>query len=106
MFRLQVFKMGLGKAALEAKQQHRYFTEAEIRGLFKWTDPARGETRRLLLEKHGKEEDAAAEREARHDGAHEGWLKAGPALGLSNFSLLFSSLALDDQEPDAASSAD
>merc|ERR1719329_1204550 len=40
MFRLQVYKMGLTKTALESnQQQHRYFTAEEIHGLFEWTDP-------------------------------------------------------------------
>merc|ERR1719487_115465 len=48
MFRLQVFKMGLMKTALEADNQNRYFTAKEIRALFEWTDPAEGETRQLV----------------------------------------------------------
>eukprot|EP00930_Biecheleria_cincta_P059238 TRINITY_DN44993_c0_g1_i1.p1 TRINITY_DN44993_c0_g1~~TRINITY_DN44993_c0_g1_i1.p1 ORF type:complete len:1597 (+),score=383.03 TRINITY_DN44993_c0_g1_i1:35-4825(+) len=94
MFRLQVFKMGLTKTALETKQQHRYFTAEEIHGLFEWVDPAKGETRRLLLEKHGEEGLAPTT----CDGAHEGWLKAGPAAGLSNFSTLYSSLAGNEED--------
>merc|ERR1719215_2219948 len=61
MFRLQVFKMGLTKTALEAKPQQQYFTSGEIRGLFEWTDPAEGETRKLLMEKHGQADDKLAE---------------------------------------------
>merc|ERR1719253_395320 len=52
MFRLQVFKMGLTRTALESSQTHNYFTAREIRALFEWTEPALGETRNLLLEKH------------------------------------------------------
>merc|ERR1719253_35121 len=51
MFRLQVFKMGISKNALDGDQQHAYFTQREIRALFEWTDPAEGETRQLLKEK-------------------------------------------------------
>mmetsp|Transcript_27447 Transcript_27447/g.44052 ORF Transcript_27447/g.44052 Transcript_27447/m.44052 type:complete len:1541 (-) Transcript_27447:208-4830(-) len=105
MFRLQVFKMGLTKTALDSAQQHRYFTSQEIRGLFEWTDPAVGETRRLLKDKH-----ADVEFDAQNcDGANEGWFKAGPAVGLSNFSALYSSLAseeadaLDDCSPEVRS---
>nr|QDO16211.1 DNA excision repair protein ERCC-6 [Lingulodinium polyedra] len=98
MFRLQVFKMGLTKTALETRQQHRYFAADEIRGLFEWTDPALGETRRLLVEKHGDEDGEAADRAARCDGSHEGWLEAGPALGLSSFSALYSTLAQEQEE--------
>jgi SNF2 family DNA or RNA helicase len=97
MFRLQVFKMGLTKTALDAKQQQRYFTSSEIRGLFDWTDPKQGETRKLLLEKHGVEEEDFAKLQAQHDLADD-WLEAGPALGLSNFSILYSSLAQDDDD--------
>merc|ERR1719253_1760562 len=54
MFRLQVFKMGLTKTALESSDKsHRYFTQREIKALFDWTDPSVGETRKMLLEKHG-----------------------------------------------------
>eukprot|EP00913_Durusdinium_trenchii_P022288 g20941.t1 len=59
MFRLQVFKMGLTKTALETKQQQRYFTAEEIHGLFEWTDPKLGETRKLLRDMHGIEDCAA-----------------------------------------------
>jgi len=97
MFRLQVHKMGLTKTALETKQQHRYFTADEIHGLFEWTDPAVGETRNLLVEKHGEEDLSGC------DGANEGWLKAGPAVGLSNFSNLYSSLVRDEEELDDCS---
>jgi len=106
MFRLQVFKMGLIRTALEAKQTHRYFTSNEIRGLFQWVDPRKGETRRLLAEKHGVDEDKAVEKKAKQDGADEGWLKAGPSVGLSNFATLFSSLAQDMEEPEEECSAE
>merc|ERR1712087_981635 len=56
MFRLQVFKMGLTKTALEGSKQHSYFTAREIKALFEWTDPAQGETRKLLLDKHGEDD--------------------------------------------------
>merc|ERR1719453_2333098 len=42
MFRLQVYKMGITKNALEAKSAHSYFTAREIRAMFEWTDPAQG----------------------------------------------------------------
>jgi SNF2 family DNA or RNA helicase len=100
MFRLQVFKMGLTKTALEAKQQQRYFTSAEIRGLFEWTDPSQGETRNLLLEKHGEDQEKTAQINAQQDGANEGWFEAGPAIGLSNFSNLYNCLAHGDCEAD------
>lgn len=103
MFRLQVFKMGLTKTALDAKQQQRYFTSSEIRGLFEWTDPSQGETRNLLLEKHGEEQENVAKVNAAQDRAHdpnEGWYEAGPAIGLSNFSVLYNSLAHEDVDPD------
>ena len=53
MFRLQVFKHGLTRTALEAKPQRGCFTTREIRALFEWTDPAQGETRQLLKATHG-----------------------------------------------------
>merc|ERR1719258_757694 len=88
MFRLQVFKMGLTKTALEAKQQQRYFTSSEIRGLFEWTDPVQGETRNVLVEKHGEEQENVAMVNAQKDRAQESWYAAGPTLGFSNFSIL------------------
>merc|ERR1719386_93135 len=98
MFRLQVFKMGLTKTALETKQQQqRYFTADEIHGLFEWTYPACGETRQLLIEKHGEEDVAAARGDGAHDGAHDGWAAAGPAVGMSNFSTLYT-LAEEEDE--------
>jgi SNF2 family DNA or RNA helicase len=102
VFRLQVFKMGLTKTVLEAKQQQRYFTSTEVRGLFEWTDPSQGETRKLLLDKHGDEQENIAMINAQDDNAHNGgWLEAGPAVGLSNFSMLYNCLAQEDMEPDA-----
>jgi len=98
MFRLQVFKMGLTKTALETKQQQRYFTAEEIHGLFEWTDPAHGETRALLRHQHGIE-DCAAQCDAPHE-----WLKAGPAVGLSSFSFLYSTLQ-GDQDDELAGAA-
>jgi len=100
MFRLQVFKMGLTKTALEAKQQQRYFTSSEIRGLFEWTDPVQGETRNVLVEKHGEEQENVAMVNAQEDRAQESWYAAGPTLGFSNFSILYSSLADEDMEPE------
>eukprot|EP00928_Gymnodinium_smaydae_P096301 TRINITY_DN8476_c3_g2_i3.p1 TRINITY_DN8476_c3_g2~~TRINITY_DN8476_c3_g2_i3.p1 ORF type:complete len:700 (+),score=216.55 TRINITY_DN8476_c3_g2_i3:181-2280(+) len=102
MFRLQVFKMGLTRTALETRQQHRYFTAAEIRGLFEWTDPSRGETRKLLIEKHGEADDDAAERNARQDGSDRGWLKAGPAIGVSNFATIYTTLAAEEADAEDA----
>merc|ERR1719440_862759 len=57
MFRLQVFKMGLSKTALESDQKHNYFSQKDIKTLFEWTDPAEGETRKTLIEKHGSASD-------------------------------------------------
>ena len=95
MIRLQVFKLGLTKTALETKHQPQYFTAREIRSLFTWTDPQEGETRQLLL-KDGKEEgDREVARVVRKDGGPDGWLEAGPAVALSNFSALFTCLAED-----------
>lgn len=100
MFRLQVFKMGLTKTALDAKQQQRYFTSAEIRGLFEWSDPSQGETRNLLLQKYGEEHDKAVLSNAQQDGVHDVLFKSGSVVGLSNYSTLYSSLAHEDAEPD------
>jgi len=105
IFRLQVFKMGLTKTALEAKQQHRYFTANEIRGLFEWTEPAQGETRKLLSDKHGGASDEQAEEHARRDGAQEGWSAAGPVVCLSNFSSLYNALASDDGDAEGEEEA-
>uniref|UniRef100_A0A7S1ATI0 Uncharacterized protein n=1 Tax=Noctiluca scintillans TaxID=2966 RepID=A0A7S1ATI0_NOCSC len=102
MFRLQVFKMGLMKTALEAEQQnHRYFTTKEIRALFDWTDPAEGETRKMLLDKHGATSDDDVRRDAAQDGADLG---EDLVVGLSDFAMLYSSLAQTDV-PDEAPSA-
>mmetsp|Transcript_48006 Transcript_48006/g.129412 ORF Transcript_48006/g.129412 Transcript_48006/m.129412 type:complete len:1166 (+) Transcript_48006:3-3500(+) len=105
MFRLQVFKMGLTNSALEASQQHRYFTQDEIRALFKWADPAKGETMRLIAEKHSQRDGDLAAEHAQVDGAQDGWLQAGPAIGLSVFSSLFRALAPEEpQEEDGLGS--
>eukprot|EP00927_Polykrikos_kofoidii_P002535 TRINITY_DN11011_c0_g1_i3.p1 TRINITY_DN11011_c0_g1~~TRINITY_DN11011_c0_g1_i3.p1 ORF type:complete len:1682 (+),score=369.33 TRINITY_DN11011_c0_g1_i3:164-5047(+) len=101
MFRLQVFKMGLTKTALEADNTKSYFTAREIRALFEWTDPAQGETRQLLIKDHGNDGDSSVGDAANDDGASEGWLQAGPAVGLSDFGLLFGAgSASKDEEPD------
>eukprot|EP00928_Gymnodinium_smaydae_P089149 TRINITY_DN7314_c0_g1_i1.p1 TRINITY_DN7314_c0_g1~~TRINITY_DN7314_c0_g1_i1.p1 ORF type:complete len:1488 (-),score=354.37 TRINITY_DN7314_c0_g1_i1:293-4756(-) len=97
MFRLQVFKMGLTKTALEADKQHNYFTGREIRALFEWTEPSEGETRKLLEQEHG--DDNAVQAAADDDGAQEGWFQAGPAVGMSDFAKLYSSVA-KEEEPD------
>jgi len=100
MFRLQIFKMGLMRAALEVDQQQNYFTGKEIRALFEWTDPAKGETRGLLAEKHGGElDDEAVKRSAYEDGAAETWLQGGHALCLTDFGIVHSKLALLDESP-------
>jgi len=81
MFRLQVFKMGLSKTALEAEQQKAYFTSREIRALFDWTDPAEGETRKHLLDQQGGEDmTEGIHQAADEDGASEGWLAADQPL--------------------------
>lgn len=100
MFRLQVFKMGLTRTALEVDQQHRYFTSREIRALFDWTDPAVGETRRMLAEKHGEEVDTVLKDHAKEDGADDGWMVAGLTVGISDFSMLYGGLGVEE-EPDA-----
>jgi len=64
MFRLQVFKMGLTKSALEADQSKSYFSSREIKALFDWTDPAEGETRKMILEKHGADSEQAVQQAA------------------------------------------
>jgi len=105
MFRLQVFKMGLTKTALEGDQQQRYFTSREIRALFDWTDPAQGETRRLLAEKHGSAGEELVRQHADEDGASDGgWMAAGPAVGISDFAALYG-LGAPEEEPDMACSA-
>jgi SNF2 family DNA or RNA helicase len=118
MFRLQIFKMGLTKTALEADQQHRYFTAREIRTLFEWTDPNEGETRKLIEQAVDADENAAKcqdEREtilqedADEDGANgshgnDGWLQAGSAVGMSDFAQIFS-VSQEDEEPDAVCAA-
>merc|ERR1719316_853003 len=80
MFRLQVFKMGLTRTALESDNQaQRYFSQREIKALFEWTEPSEGETRKMLLAKHGESDDNTQEAAA-DDGADDaecGWLKAG-----------------------------
>eukprot|EP00444_Apocalathium_aciculiferum_P059660 CAMPEP_0183596894 /NCGR_PEP_ID=MMETSP0371-20130417/175935_1 /TAXON_ID=268820 /ORGANISM="Peridinium aciculiferum, Strain PAER-2" /LENGTH=508 /DNA_ID=CAMNT_0025808805 /DNA_START=8 /DNA_END=1530 /DNA_ORIENTATION=- len=72
-------------------QQHQYFTAKEIRGLFDWTEPSEGETRKLLASALGTDQESVASEHAKDDGSENGWLEAGPAVGLSNFSMLFKS---------------
>jgi len=97
MFRLQVFKMGLTRTALEGADQFRYFAAREIRALFEWTDPAEGETRRMLAEKRGGDADDVVMRHAEEDGACDGWFGPGPAVGLSDFSLLCDRFEVDEE---------
>jgi len=101
MFRLQVYKMGLTRTMLESDNQQRYFTAREIRALFEWTDPAEGETRQLLLDKHGEDGEAQVEAAAAEDGSGEtdGW-KAGPVVGLSDFALLYGDSPHDEEVED------
>eukprot|EP00929_Paragymnodinium_shiwhaense_P031681 TRINITY_DN1769_c0_g3_i1.p1 TRINITY_DN1769_c0_g3~~TRINITY_DN1769_c0_g3_i1.p1 ORF type:complete len:1585 (-),score=607.29 TRINITY_DN1769_c0_g3_i1:161-4564(-) len=95
MFRLQVYKMGLTKTALEDGQQNAYFTAKEIRALFEWCDPMQGETRQLLLKEHG-DEDPIIEEAAFEDGK-ELWEKAG-VVGLSDFGGLHK-LGTQEEQP-------
>lgn len=99
MFRLQVFKMGLSKLALQGDNQQRYFTEREIRALFEWTDPNEGVTRKMLIDTHGPDCEKGVEKAAHEDGSGEGWFSAGPAVGLSDIGLLYSN-APEEQEQD------
>jgi len=96
MFRLQVFKMGLTKTALEGGESHRYFSQKEIRALFDWVDPAEGETRKLLLEKQGEAKDKEVNNAALEDGASN----AGPIVGMSDFTSLFASLTESEDPSD------
>jgi len=100
MFRLQVFKMGLAKTALESDKTQNYFTSREIRALFEWTDPSEGETLKMLNEKHGKDSDEAVEQAAQEDGSGEGWFAAGPTRGLSDFTGLYGTLTQAEEEED------
>jgi len=101
MFRLQVFKMGLTKTALESDQKHNYFSQKDIRTLFEWTDPNEGVTKKMLIEKHGTASDEGVLQAAVDDGSEEsGWYAAGPAVGLSDFSLLYGGLAEAEEEQD------
>lgn len=106
MFRLQVFKLGLMRETLDAKDQHHYFTSKEIRSLFDWTDPAEGETRKVLVEAHSQDQEDTVLARARDDGADEGWREAGPVIGFSNFSVLFSQQSAKGRttEPDQVES--
>lgn len=54
MFRLQVFKQGIAKTALEHEHQMRYFTHKEIKSLFEHPDVAVS-TQTLMAEKVGTE---------------------------------------------------
>jgi len=98
MFRLQVFKMGLTKTALESGQQHRYFTAREIRALFEFTDPAVGETRKMLIDKHGEDYDSDIQVAAAEDGSKEGWAAAGPAVGLSDFASVYGCVEGEEEQ--------
>lgn len=102
MFRLQVFKMGLTKSALESDQSKSYFSSREIKALFDWTDPAEGETRKMILEKHGADSEQAVQQAAEEDGGAgaEGWIEAGPAVGLSDFTVLHGAVATEEEEAD------
>ena len=94
MFRLQVFKMGITRTALEGNSQHSYFTAREIRALFEWTDPSEGSTRKMLIDKHGVDSDLGAHVAADDDGGKTGWLDEGPAVGLIDFSGFAAALGL------------
>ncbi|CAK0812774.1 unnamed protein product [Prorocentrum cordatum] len=102
MFRLQVFKMGLTKSALESDQSKTYFSSRQIKALFEWTDPAEGETRKMILEKHGADSEQAVQQAAEEDGGggDEGWIEAGPAVGLSDFTVLHGAVATEEEESD------
>lgn len=99
MFRLQVYKNGLTQTALEADQQSRFFTAKEIRALFEWTDPAKGQTRQLLIDKLGDGVDKAVQTAADEDGAAaEGWLGEWMVAGISDFAAVFGSMAGPEEE--------
>eukprot|EP00929_Paragymnodinium_shiwhaense_P085666 TRINITY_DN4608_c1_g1_i1.p1 TRINITY_DN4608_c1_g1~~TRINITY_DN4608_c1_g1_i1.p1 ORF type:complete len:1931 (+),score=735.71 TRINITY_DN4608_c1_g1_i1:109-5901(+) len=86
MFRLQTFKLGLTKTALENEDSKRIFTQKEIRNLFSWTEPAEGETRRHLVQAHGSAAGEEAMLQAcREDGSEaDGWLGDWLAAGASD----------------------
>lgn len=103
MFRLQVFKMGLSKTALETSdKQQRYFSAREIKSLFEWTDPSIGETRKMLLDKHGDSSDSVTMEAANEDGADggSGWSDRQEIVGLSDFALLYGSFAEEEERDD------
>lgn len=102
IFRLQMFKMGLSKTTLEGTRHQSCFTSAEIRGLFELADPSSGETRKTLIDKHGQQQGDIVKHYADLDGAHDGWLQAGPVVGLSNFTTLCGSF-VGQREADAGS---
>ncbi|CAJ1437772.1 unnamed protein product, partial [Effrenium voratum] len=77
----------------------------EIRALFEWVDPAKGETRQLLREAHGEDAEVGCTASALEDGASaEGWLQP-PALGMSDFACLYSQSAQEEEAPDENFSA-
>jgi len=84
----KVFKLGLAKAALGDQQPRHYFPAREIRALFEWTEPAEGETRKMLREQEGEERDKEAWDTANEDGAtSDNWLGEWIAVGISDFKL-------------------
>lgn len=100
MFRLQVFKMGLANTALQAgSKSENYFSAREIKALFEWTDPAEGATRKMLQGDNGEDADDCIEELARDDGS-DGWLSAGPAVGLSDFTKIYSGLTKSEETED------
>jgi SNF2 family DNA or RNA helicase len=97
MFRLQIFKMGLTKTALDADQMHSIFTQQEIRKLFEFTEPSECQTKEMLLRMHPDGDEGAARSAMEDGGSQDGWLAAKPSLGLSNFAQLYSGLVKDEE---------
>eukprot|EP00435_Cladocopium_sp_Y103_P062515 s1151_g24.t1 len=78
---------GTAGVFMEANCQANWMPAKEIRALFEWVDPNKGETRELLREKHGEDETVQlAATEDASDG--KGWLSE-PTIGLSDFACLY-----------------
>merc|ERR1719310_1504959 len=110
MFRLQTFKLGLTKTALESDESKRIFTQKEIRALFSWTEPAEGETRRHLAHAHNEDNNGeeAMLQACKEDGADdEGWLGDWLAAGASDLAgVLGTAVAVEKQNSPAKAQKD
>eukprot|EP00913_Durusdinium_trenchii_P002140 g1977.t1 len=83
----------------------------EIRALFEWVDPGKGETRHLLREKHGEESTRVALIEGgewqalEFDEDTQMWLQQPTVVGLSDFACLYGHASQEEEAQDEGFSA-